>query len=212
MQLRSGVVRKLFLANQSSSPFSTPRAVSGRETSTSEQKRVQDDRITKNKVAESIEALSQCCQMTRKKVERNRKAIECAELNHTKFSVHELKLYLKTVGSAYDEYNELQNRIYLTDPTRKAEFEVHFTDFEEHYEFVRFALSEIIAKYEDEQKAAAEAAAIAREQQILEMETFGGTSSQSYGSGGELTVVPRMTPSPLLHQTPVPTFDGSYEN
>ena len=75
---------------------------------------------------------------------RIRRAIESANVDHRKFSVHALSLYLKTTDSAYDEFNDFHNRICLADPAKAGEFEPTSLHFEELYEFTRIALYEIM--------------------------------------------------------------------
>lgn len=91
--------------------------------SVAEQKIQHVEEKAKTKMAESIASLSQCCERAQGKVTRIQQAVQAANLDHEKFSIHALKLYKKTVESAYEEYNEHLNKIYLVDPTRKTEFE-----------------------------------------------------------------------------------------
>lgn len=199
-----------------STPFSTPTGVLSVHRSIREQKEAAEKRKKEKEMAESVEALDQCCQATKAKVDRIKKAIVEANKDHTKFAHNALKLYLRQVDSAYEEYNNFQNRIYLTDPTKKAEFEQKFIVFEELYEFVQIALSEMIEKYEDAEKAVAEAAAFEREKQLLALKFQNTTVAVGGRSGNEgvqaAAVQPRMPPSLLLQQTPLPTFDGRYEH
>lgn len=177
MFLRSGKVKKvLFPAN--TTPFLTPRGeerVSSSVQSVREQREQQERRNKEKNMADTVEALHQCCQASRNKVERIRVAIAASNQDHTKFSFHALKLYLKTVDACYDEFNGFLNRIYLTDVSRKAEFENHFIDFEELYEFTRIALCEMIQAFEEEQRAVAEVS-IAERKRMLNTSNDGDVS------------------------------------
>lgn len=110
---------------------------------------------------------------------------------------------LKTVDAAYEEFNNFQNRIYLTDPTARAEFEPNFVEFEEVYEFVRIALRNMLQKHEDDRKEIA----LATQQQMQTIKCPPGEGSSSSGVNTSSKI-----PSLLLQQTPLPTFDGRYEN
>ena len=210
MFLRSGKVKKtLFPA--SASPFLTPQGQDRYSTpveSVREQRERQERRNKEKNMADTVEALHQCCQATRNKVERIRVVIAAANMSHDKFSFHALKLYLKTVDSCYEEFNGFQNRIYLTDASRKAEFEQHFIEFEEVFEFTRIAISEMIQAHEDEQRAAAEASNADRLSQLSVMNARG--ASQPSGSGST-NAQARIPPSLILQQAPLPTFDGRYD-
>lgn len=203
MQLRSASVKKTLFPF--SPVFGKAKVVHSPAQTVREQKDQQSEKEKKSQMADTVEALSQCCASAEAKVQRIRIAIETAGLDYDKFNVHALNLYLKTVDAAYAEYNDFQNRIYLTNPTKRAEFEPKFVDFEELYEFVRIALCEMLQKHEDDQKAIALAA---QQQQMLALKypPPGGTSGSGAGS------IPPRTPSLLLQQTPLPTFDGRYEN
>ncbi|XP_053691693.1 uncharacterized protein LOC128740189 [Sabethes cyaneus] len=161
------------------------------------QKEEQQTRQKQLEMAESIAALEQCLIAVRGKVERIRRAIEARNQDHGKFSYHGLKLYVETTVAAYNEYNSLQNRIYIADPTRRVEFENKFIDFEEVYEFVRISLAEMIQAHEDTRKE------IVKRSESVEV--------QSIYQQGELRAQP-IVPSLLLQQMPLPTFDGRYEN
>ena len=179
--------------------ISTPGATPAK--SVKEQKQEQAAARAKSKVDESVEAYSQCCQAAQAKVQRVRVAIENAQLDHTKFNVHGLNTYLKTVDTAYAEASEYLNKIYLADPTRRGEFEPYFVDFEELYEFVRIALCQMIEEH-TEAKAAVQLAAA----QNVKPPPF----SQPGPSGTESMT--RFTPTIVLQQSALPTFDGKYEN
>lgn len=210
MFLRSGKVKKtLFPA--SASPFLTPQGQDRYSTpveSVREQRERQERRNKEKNMADTVEALHQCCQATRNKVERIRVVIAAANMSHDKFSFHALKLYLKTVDSCYEEFNGFQNRIYLTDASRKAEFEQHFIEFEEVYEFTRIAISEMIQAHEDEQRAAAEASNADRLSQLSVMNARGASQP---GGSGSTNAQARIPPSLILQQAPLPTFDGRYD-
>lgn len=164
MFLRSGKVKKVLFP---STPFSTPTGEFSVLRSVREQKEEAEQRQKEKEMAESVVALEQCCHAARSKVVRIKSAILNAEQDPEKFTHHGLKLYLKTVDSSYEEYNNFQNRIYLTDPQRREEFEPKFVEFEELYEFVRISLCEMIQHYEDIEKAIANEAALEREKQLL---------------------------------------------
>ncbi|XP_039438683.1 uncharacterized protein LOC120419884 [Culex pipiens pallens] len=157
-------------------------------------------------MAETVAALASCCEKTKAKVTRIKRAVLTAEQDHKKFSVHALKLYLKTTDAAYEEFNSFQNKIYLADPTKKDEFEPKFIDFEELYEFTRIALCEMLQAYEDDEKAALAAAAqVAAERAIKPVvKCQHGDSSSS--------VPVSFPPTLVLQQSALPTFDGRYEN
>nr|XP_029717010.1 uncharacterized protein LOC109400437 [Aedes albopictus] len=169
MQLRSGKLKKvLFLSPvvsplSSSAVFSTPTSALGEVVSTPlrsvrEQKEEQAARQRNAAMAESVAALEQCLESTKGKVDRIRQAIVAADHDYGKFNIHALKLYVRTVDAANDEYSGFLNRIYLVDPTMRNQFEPRYIDFEELYHFVRISLSEMIQQYEDDQKDAAEVA------------------------------------------------------
>lgn len=192
---RSGLRKKL--GYQTPAKFSTPIATP--VGTISEQKEEQMAAREKNKVMETIAAYSQCCDTARGKVDRIRAAIEAAHLDYTKFSIHALKTYLKSVDGAYDEYNAYQNKIYLADPSRKAEFEPKFVSFEELYEFVRIALCQMIEEYDEAKKA-------------IQLAVAQTVSVQSNPGGSGINSAMRSTPTIILQQSALPTFDGKYEN
>lgn len=201
MFLRSDAKKPLLFSKVSgSSPigdqFSTPRAT------VREQREEQEGKKNRAKMIETVEALSQCCATSRAKVERIRRAVEAAGGDHRKFSIHALRLYAKNVDSAYAEFNDFQNRIYLTDPARKGEFEPNFIDFEELYELTSIVICEMLQCYEDEEKALAMAAANS-------MPKTGDDNCQLGGSGTAHVIFPSTI---VLQQTALPTFDGRYEN
>lgn len=173
--------------------FSTPQATP--VATVREQKEEQMAKREKANVTEAIAAYSQCCETARGKVDRLRTAIQAAELDHTKFSIHALKTYLKIVDGAYDEYNSYQNKIYLADPSQKAEFEPKFVSFEELYEFVRIAVCQMIEEYEEPKTAPA---------------TVPVQQNQPGGSG--IDSMMRFSPTIVLQQSALPSFDGKYEN
>lgn len=149
-------------------------------------------------MAETVEALAICCEKTQAKVDRIRQAIQKAKLNHKKFSVHALKLYLKTTDAAYEEFNALQNRIYMTAPAKKDEYEPMFIAFEELYEFTRIGLCEMLQKYEDEEKVAQNTAL----KPVVNCQHGDGSAS----------VPISFPPTLVLQQAALPSFDGRYEN
>lgn len=196
MILRSRFRRKLSYHDKSlSSPliekYSTPVA------SIRQQKQTQESERVKVTMAENIKAFSKCCETAQGKVNRIRVAIETAEQDHTKFNIHALKLYLKTVDAAYEEYNDYQNQIYLADPSRKQEFEAKFIEFEELYEFARIAICQMIEQHEEEKK-------------VIELASS-QTSNNQPGSGAVDSMM-RYPPTIVLQQSALPSFDGKYEN
>lgn len=208
MQLRSGLKKNLFFTpTGKSSPsavrYGTPVL------SVREQLEMQTAAQERSRMAENVNALSRCLETTEAKVTRIREAITTAQLDHRKFSVHALKLYLKTTDSAYEEYNGFQNRIYLSDPARKEEFEPNFIEFEELYEFTRIALCEMLQAYEDEEKAALAVAA----QAAAEDASASALKTSSLQPGGSSSGLPiAFPPTLVLQQVALPTFDGSYDN
>ncbi|XP_058817233.1 uncharacterized protein LOC131680534 [Topomyia yanbarensis] len=211
MQLRSASVKKTLFPGSPLFALRSAKVLHTPVLSVEEQKKQQEIRETEYKMAESINALVQCCAATKGKVERIRRAIYAAGNDSGKFNIHGLNLYLKTVDSAYMEYNDFQNRIYLSHPSKRAEFETGFVEFEELYEYVRIELSKMIQNHEDEQKAIGMAAAMQREQQMLKFsltEEGNRPSTSGYQPGS----VQARIPSLLLQNTPLPTFDGRYEN
>ncbi|XP_052565845.1 uncharacterized protein LOC128093365 [Culex pipiens pallens] len=208
MFLRSGRVKKVLFPSPST-PFSTPTGVLSAPLSICEQKEAAERRRREREMAESIDALDQCCQAAKAKVSRIRKAILDAKQDHKKFAYNALKLYAKQVDAAYDEYNSFTNRIYLVDPKKKQEFEPKFIEFEELYEFVRIALSEMMQQYEDAEKAAAEVAAFEREKQLLALKFRNDTVAVTNVPANPVPY--QIPPSLLLQQTPLPTFDGRYD-
>lgn len=214
--MRSGKLKKvLFLSPvvsplSSSAVFSTPTSALGEVVSTPlrsvrEQKEEQAARQRNAAMAESVAALEQCLESTKGKVDRIRQAIVAADHDYGKFNIHALKLYVRTVDAANDEYSGFLNRIYLVDPTMRNQFEPRYIDFEELYHFVRISLSEMIQQYEDDQKDAAEVAIA----ETLKQEK--ANSNSQAGSSGQAPPV-QIVPSLLLQQAPLPTFDGSYEH
>lgn len=112
-------------------------------------------------------------------------------------------MFAKNVDSAYAEFNDFQNRIYLAVPARKGEFEPKFIDFEELYEYTRIAISEMLQAYEDEEKALMAAA--------NSKPKASGSNCEPGGSGlGHPSVM--FPPTIVVQQTALPTFDGRYEN
>lgn len=233
MQLRSGLKKKLFFTPIGKTPssvrFFTPKgtpvqseseqpvqSVSEKPVQSGSDKPVQSVREQlehqeaekeRSRMAETVAALSRCCETAMAKVNRIRRALETAEFDPRKFSVHALRLYLKTTDSAYEEYNGFQNRIYLADPSRKGEFEHFFIEFEELYEFTRISLCEMLQEYEDEEKAMLSAVAQAAADNASKLairDTQPGTSS----SGIPISFPPTL----VLQQVALPTFDGRYEN
>ncbi|XP_065080795.1 uncharacterized protein LOC135703477 [Ochlerotatus camptorhynchus] len=138
-------------------------------------------------MADTVAALDECLTSTRGKVDRIRQAIDAADADH-----------------AYDDFNGFLNRIYLVDPTKRETFEPKFIDFEELYQFVRISLSEMIQQHEDEQKSVADLVA------AKQLESAKANSISRLGGSGTTAPV-QLLPSLLLQQTPLPTFDGSYE-
>lgn len=195
---RSGLRKRLKYQtpqNKFSTPKSTPVA------SISQQKKEQVEVREKSNMAESIAAYGQCCETARGKIDRIRAAIAAANLDHTKFSIHALRTYLKTVD---DEYNEYQNKIYLTDPSKKAEFEPQFVSFEELYEFVRIGVCQMIEEHEESKTAIQLAATQAAVGQAPAQQ------DQPSGSGGGTAL--QFAPTIVLQQSALPSFDGKYEN
>ncbi|XP_058449018.1 uncharacterized protein LOC131428978 [Malaya genurostris] len=196
MMLRSGGKKLIFNAVPS------PLAKSSPVLSVHEQREEQETQKNKIKMEESVDALSRCCRVAQAKVTRIRRVIELANVDHRKFSVHALSLYLKTTDSAYDEFNDFHNRICLADPAKAGEFEPVFLEFEELYEFTRIALCEMLQAYEDEKTAADKAIAVAGR---------GSSGSTQPGSSG--MNFPMAFPQTIvLQQTALPVFDGRYEN
>lgn len=214
MQLRFGR-RKLILSSPVASPscsslFFTPRAtlpvgytVSTPFPSVREQKEEKETRIRKIKMADTVAALDECLTSTQGKVDRIRQSIVAADHNHGKFSIHALKVYVKTVDAAYNDFNGFLNRVYLVDPTQREAFEPKFIEFEELYQFVRISLAEMIQHHEDDAKPIAELGVAERQMKV---------NSINQPSGSGVTAPVQLVPYLLLHQTPLPTFDGSYEN
>lgn len=181
--------------------FSTPGATPAK--SIKQQKQEQAAARAKVKVEENIAAYWQCCEAARGKVQRIRKAIATAELDHGKFSIHALNTYLKTVDTAYSEVNDYLNKIYLADPSRRAEFEPVFVDFEEEYEFVRIGLCQMIEEHTEAKTAVQLAAAQLMKEPPVQQ-------NQPGPSGTDL--MPRFSPTIVLQQSALPTFDGKYES
>lgn len=181
--------------------FSTPGATPAK--TVKQQKQEQAAAREKSKVDESVEAYSQCCQAAQAKVQRVRVAIESAQLDHSKFNIHALNTYLKTVDTAYAEANEYLNKIYLAAPSRRGEFEPLFVDFEELYEFVRIALCQMIEEH-TEAKAALQLAAAQNVKPLPVPLVQPGTSG--------IDSMTRFTPTIVLQQSALPTFDGKYES
>ena len=162
-----------------------------------EQKAKQESAKMKSNMAANIDALSGCCESAKGKVNRTRNAIKVARLDYKRFNVHALKLYLKTVDAAYQEYNDFQNKIYLADPARKKEFEPKFVEFEEIYEFTRIAICVMVEEHENSQKAI----------------KISNIDSNQYQLGGSSSSQPvRITPTIVLQQAALPSFDGRYEH
>lgn len=103
------------------------------------------------------------------------------------------------MDAPYDDFNGFLNRVYLVDPTKRKFFEPKFIDFEELYQFVD------ISQHEDEQKSVADLA-VAEKFGIAKVHSIG----QPGGSG--MTAPVQLVSSLLLQQTPLPSFDGIYEN
>lgn len=214
MQLRSGKFKKVLFPSPVASPlgsplFFTPRGtlsgvVSTPVRSVREQKEEQEVRLRQIIMADTVAALEECLTSTKGKVDRIRQAIDAADQDHGKFNIHALKLYVKTVDAAYDDFNGFLNRVYLVDPTKREAFEPKFIEFEELYQFVRISLSEMIQQHEDELKSVADLA-------VAEKLGIAKASISQSGDSGTTTPV-QIVPSLLLQQTPLPTFDGSYEN
>ncbi|XP_062713798.1 uncharacterized protein LOC109415410 [Aedes albopictus] len=206
MLLRSAGAKKSLFAVSPAAASRTAKVAHTPTLTVKEQKERQSMREADAKMAETVDALVQCCLSTKGKVERIRKAIDEADFDYGKFNIHALNLYLKTVDLAYTEYNDFQNRIYMADPSKRQQYEQQFVDFEELYEFVRISLCEMLSKYEQDQQANLALAAEAQQQlQALKPSPDGGASS----SGVNLS---SRVPSLLLQNTPLPTFDGRYEN
>lgn len=95
----------------------------------------------------------------------------------------------------------------MADPSKREEYEPQFIDFEELYEFVPISLCEMLSKYEKDQQANDAAFAVDAQQklQALKLSSIEASSSSAVN-------VPSRSLSLLLQNTPLPTFDGRYEN
>lgn len=207
MLLRSAGAKKSLFAVSPATASLTAKVVHTPTLTVKEQKEQQLIREADAKMAATIDALVQCCLSTKGKIDRIRQAIQLADHDYGKFNIHALELYLKTVDTAYTEYNDFQNRIYMADPSKREEYEPQFIDFEELYEFVRISLREMLSKYEKDQQANDAAFAVDAQQklQALKLSSIEASSSSAVN-------VPSRIPSLLLQNTPLPTFDGRYEN
>ncbi|XP_053687143.1 uncharacterized protein LOC128736679 [Sabethes cyaneus] len=96
--------------------------------------------------------------------------------------------------AAYQEYNDFQNKIYLADPTRRNEFESKFVEFEELYEFTSIAIREMIESHEKSQNA-------------LKFPD----SNHCQPSSSSVSQSVRITPTIVLQQAALPSFDGRYD-
>ncbi|XP_055612492.1 uncharacterized protein LOC129759094 [Uranotaenia lowii] len=211
MQLRSAKLNRVLFSTpvaslQRSPGFSTPSAEINEgnqlaEVSVSEQCAQQDARRERKKMAQSIAALTQCMRTSQGKIYRIQQTILASQGDRTKFNIHAIKLYVKTVDAAYDEFNGFLNQMYISDPSARDEFEPMFLEFEELYESVSIAISEI-TQYHEDQKLAAVAAREEQKQAIC----------QPGGSGQQNQFPIQMVPCLLMQQAPLPTFDGQYEN
>nr|XP_029727998.1 uncharacterized protein LOC109431839 [Aedes albopictus] len=193
---RSGNRRKLQFSDSGSGTTPPPKE---QVPSVSVQKDEQKAAQLKNKMDASVDALSRCCETAKGKIVRIRKAIETANHDYKVFNIHALRLYVKTVDAAYEEYNDFQNKIYQAAPSRKDEFEATFVEFEELYEYTRISLCEIIDAYEESLKT-----------QQMPAITWPETSSLPSGSGASQLVRP--SPTIVLQQAALPSFDGKYEH
>lgn len=128
MQLRSGKLKKVLFASPVASPLRSPLFFTPRETlvgatpirSVREQKEEQEARLRRIMMADSVASLNECLTSTKGKVDRIRQAIDAADHQHGKFNIHALKLYVKTMDAAYDEFNGFLNRIYVDASMRRC--------------------------------------------------------------------------------------------
>ncbi|XP_053692614.1 uncharacterized protein LOC128741063 [Sabethes cyaneus] len=155
-----------------------------------EQKIIQKKREETKHMEEKFKVLVHQRGAVRAKLTRVRNGLVLGddEPNKNIGNVHFLRLNLKTVETCYDEFNELQNKIYalpLSDE-RRAEQEDLYIDFEELHNNLIIRLNE-----------------------LLEVATTGAIKPLLPIVGPTVSA-PAQLFLPPLH-APLPTFDGSYE-